>query len=97
MSKDELVSKIAEASNVNKKTAAIMLKTLIDSIHQSVTDEGEIRIADLGTFKVMERKARAGVNPRTGAKMEIPAMKSVTFRPAKSIKEAAKTSKKKFD
>ena len=94
MTKAELVSEIAEASDVTKKTAETMLKTLIESVHQALKETGEIRIDGLGTFKVVERKARTGVNPRTGAKMEIPATKAPAFRAAKSLKESVKERRK---
>jgi DNA-binding protein HU-beta len=94
MTKAELVSDVAEKSNLTKKTTETMLKSLIGTIHESLKKSGEIRIDGLGTFKVTERKARAGVNPRTGAKMTIPAMKVPSFRAAKALKEAAKEPEK---
>lgn len=90
MTKAELVSKIAEASDVTKKVAETMLKTLIESLHRTLKEGGEIRIDGLGTFKVMERKARTGVNPQTKAKINIPATKAPVFRAAKALKEAVK-------
>jgi DNA-binding protein HU-beta len=90
MTKAELVSEIAQKSDVTKKVAETMLKTLIESVTGTLQETGEIRIDGLGTFKVVERKARTGVNPQTGAKMDIPATKVPAFRPAKSLKEAVK-------
>jgi DNA-binding protein HU-beta len=90
MTKAELVSEIAEKSDVTKKAAEIMLKTFIESVHQALRETGEIRIDALGTFKVVERKARTGVNPQTGARMDIPATKAPAFRPAKALKDAVK-------
>ncbi len=64
MTKAELVSQMAEKSNITKKAAEAALKSLIDTVHQALKDHGQLRIDGLGTFKVMERKARTGVNPR---------------------------------
>ena len=86
MTTSELVSKVAERLDLPKKTSEAVLKTFIEAIHDSLKTSGEIRIADLGTFKVLERKERDGVNPRTGDKMTIQAMKVPTFRAAKALK-----------
>ena len=90
MTKAELISELATKSDITKKVAETMLKTLIEAVHRTLKETGEIRIDGLGSFKVMERKARIGVNPQTGAKMEIPTTKAPAFRAAKSLKEAVK-------
>jgi DNA-binding protein HU-beta len=90
MTKAELVSEIAEKSDVTKKVSETMLKTLIEAVQRTLKETGEIRIDGLGTFKVMERKARTGVNPQTGAKLDIPATKAPAFKAAKALKDAVK-------
>ncbi len=95
MTKAELVSEIAEKSNVTKKVAETVLKSLIDSVQQVIKKEGQIRLDGLGTFKVIERKARTGVNPQTKAKINIPATKAPVFRPAQALKDAVKEDSKK--
>jgi DNA-binding protein HU-beta len=90
MTKAELVSQVAEQSNLTKKTTEAVLKSLIGAVHQALKDKGGIRIDGLGTFKVIERKARTGVNPQTGAKLDIPATKAPAFRAAKSLREVVK-------
>jgi DNA-binding protein HU-beta len=95
MTTAELVSLMAKESNIPKKSAVAVLKSLVQAVNQTLHKGGEIRVADLGTFKVMERKARAGVNPRTGAKIQIPATKAPVFRPAQALREAAKEAGKK--
>lgn len=93
MTKAELVSYIASESSITKKAAELALDSLVTAVRTTISSEGEIRVPDLGTFKVIERKARAGVNPQTGKKITIPATKTPVFRASKSLKEAAKKSK----
>ncbi len=95
MTKAELVSKIAEESDVTKKASDAFLKSLIGILHQTLKEGGELHLRGLGTFKVADRRARAGVNPRTGAKLEIPATKAPTFRAAQALKDAVKEPEKK--
>ena len=90
MNTPEVVSSVAENANLSKKEATAVVKSLTRIIHESLKKHGEIRIAGLGTFWVLELKARNGVNPRTLRKMKIPAMKLPRFRAAKSLKDAVK-------
>ncbi len=89
MTKAELISSVARRSNVTKKVAESVLKSFTETIHESVKRNGQIRISDLGTFLVVEKKARTGVNPQTKAKIQIPATKPTRFRPAKALRDAA--------
>ena len=94
MTKSELVGKIAEEAGITKKAAEATLGALIGSVHDSLKKkDGSIRIPDLGTFKVAQRKARAGVNPQTGKKIKIPATKVPRFTAAKALKEIVKKAK----
>ena len=95
MTKVELVSTLAEETKVTKKVAAAMLDSLVNTLQAGLKDGGRIRIDGLGTFVVVERKARTGVNPQTQAKIKIPATKAPAFRAAKALKEAVKEVPKK--
>ena len=88
MNKQELISKIAEKSNLSKKNAAAALTALIDTITKALKAEGELAIPNLGTFEVKQHAARTGHNPRTGETVEIAAKKVPAFKPAKALKDA---------
>jgi DNA-binding protein HU-beta len=91
MTKTDLVSRIATEANITKKAAAAALNAFVGAIHDSLKEkDGKIRVADLGTFSVVDRKARNGVNPQTQATMTIPAMSVPRFSPAVALKEAVK-------
>jgi DNA-binding protein HU-beta len=90
MTKAELVSKLAEEAKLTKKAAAAILDSLVETLQAGLKKGVKIRIAGLGTFAVANRKARTGVNPRTRAKIKIPATKAPVFRAAKALKDAAK-------
>jgi DNA-binding protein HU-beta len=91
MTKPEMVSMIAEKADMTKKSAAKFLAAFVGAIRSSLQKRnGRIRISDLGTFRVIEMKPRKGVNPRTGRKMTIPAMRLPRFSASKALKEAAR-------
>ena len=57
MTRADLVKKMAEEAGITKKAAASALTSLVGAIHDSLKKkEGKIRIADLGTFKVIKKK-----------------------------------------
>jgi DNA-binding protein HU-beta len=82
----------ASNEGVSKKA----LKEIVDGVFTAITDsltKGEtVRINGIGTFKVKERAARTGRNPKTGEPLEIAASKAVSFSAAKGLKEAVKGS-----
>jgi len=95
MTKAEIVAQIAKKTNVTKKGVETVLKSLIESVQQALKKDGEIRLDGLGTFRVIERKARTGINPQTKAKMRIPAKKAPAFRAAKALKDTVRGAPKK--
>ena len=94
MTKAELVDKIAKEAEITKKAAAMAIDAVVGAVHDSLKKkDGAIRISDLGTFKISQRKARAGVNPQTGKKIKIAATKVPRFVASKALKETAKKAK----
>mgnify|MGYP002684285835 CR=1 FL=1 len=94
MTKSNLVKRMAEEAGITKKSAAKALAAVISAVYDSLKKkEGKIRIADLGTFRVVKKKARSGVNPQTRQKIKIPAGKVPRFSASKALKEAVKKAK----
>ncbi len=90
MTKAELVTHIASQAGVSKKAAGAALDSFVGAVHEVLKKGNRIRISDLGSFSVAHRKARQGVNPRTGKPIKIPATKAPKFTAAKALKEAVK-------
>lgn len=88
MNKTELVSAIAEKSELTKADAAKALDATLAAVTEAMEKGDSVAIIGFGTFKVGERSARTGRNPQTGAPMEIPAAKVPKFTPGKALKDA---------
>lgn len=88
MNKNELISKVAETSNLTKADASRAVDSVLDSITKTLKKGGEVRLAGFGTFTVTKRKATTGRNPRTGAPIKIAASNQPKFRPGKGLREA---------
>ena len=90
MKKQDLIKAIAASAGISQDAAAKSLGAFIDLVTSELKGGGEVGITGFGTFKVSHRKARTGVNPQTGAKLQIPAGKSPTFKAGKTLKDSIK-------
>ncbi|MBI4595138.1 MAG: HU family DNA-binding protein [Candidatus Tectomicrobia bacterium] len=88
MNKEELVSKIAADASITKAVAGKALKSFIDSVSQTLSNGENLTLVGFGTFSIVQRAARKGRNPRTGAEIKIAANKAPKFKPGKALKEA---------
>ena len=88
MNKDKLVDLIAAKLGSTKAEAERAINATLDEITGALSRNEEVALTGFGTFQVSSRQARAGVNPRTGEKIQIAAVKVPKFRAGKNIKEA---------
>ncbi len=90
MNKAELVEEVAGKVGLTKKEAGNVVDAITSTITDSLAKEEKVTLVGFGTFQVMERKARRGVNPRTRESIQIPAKKVPKFKPGKGLREKAK-------
>ena len=88
MKKQDLIKAVATKASLSQDAAAKVLNAVIDVVTAELKKGGEVVVTGFGAFKVSNRAARQWVNPRTWAKIKIPAMKSPVFRAGKTFKEA---------
>ena len=88
MNKAELVEEVANQTGLTKKVSREAVDVIISAITDSLVREERVTLVGFGTFRVVERKARRGVNPRTREAIQIPAKKVPKFVPGKSLREA---------
>lgn len=81
---------VHEVLGSTKVQAEQVVDKVIDSVIGSLKKGEEVSIAGLGIFSVKQRAARQARNPRTGATVQVAAMKVPKFRAAKALKEAVK-------
>ena len=91
MKKEGLVEAVMKTAKMEtKKMAQEAVNAVFDAITKSLSRGEEVGVTGFGTFKVAKAKARMGVNPKTGEKIQIPAMTRPKFRAGKELKEAVK-------
>ena len=87
MNKAELITSMAEKSNLTKKDAELALKALIESVEEALEKGEKVQLIGFGTFETRERAERTGRNPRTKEEIKIPASKVPVFKAGKEFKE----------
>ena len=84
--KSQIIDAIAERTSVEKKAAEVMLDCLAQLAYEHAKDE--FTLPGIGKLVVVDKKARVGRNPMTGAEIQIPAKRALKFRVAKAAKDA---------
>lgn len=90
MKKQDFIKVVATKSGLSQDAVTKALTSIIDTITSELQKGGEVNITGFGAWKVSQRAARNGVNPKTKEKMTIPATKTPVFRAGKTLKEAIK-------
>ena len=90
MNKNELIHRVAEASELTKKDATKAVDAVFDNILEALKRGDNVQLIGFGNFEIRERSARKGRNPQTGDEIEIAASKVPAFKPGKQLKDAVK-------
>lgn len=91
MKREGLIEAVMKAAGLEtKKAAQEAVNAVFDTITKTLSRGEEVGVTGFGTFKVVKAKARMGVNPKTGEKIQIPAMTKPKFRAGKELKDSVR-------
>jgi DNA-binding protein HU-beta len=91
MNKSEIAQHMVKDSTIIKNNAIKVIDTLVTVIGDVLKKrDGKVTLVGFGTFKVIEKKAKVGRNPKTGAKINIPKKKVPKFVAGKELKKLVK-------
>jgi len=90
MNKPEIISVLAEKTGAKKKEAEMFLNAFVETVEETLVRGDKIALIGFGGFGTRTRKARMGVNPRTGKSIHIKATTVPYFRPGKKLREKVK-------
>ncbi len=86
MNKAEIIESMAKNTKLSKSNCKLALESFITIVKTALKQNKDVVLTGFGTFLVMKRKSRVGVNPATGQRMQIPAKKVPKFKPSKALK-----------
>jgi DNA-binding protein HU-beta len=86
MKKSEMIEKVAERFSMTKAQAERVINFYAEVVETELMNDGESIVHGVGSLKVKTRAARTARNPQTGAAINVPEKKAVTFRATSSLK-----------
>lgn len=90
MTKTEFINEVADTAGMHRRAATSAVNAFIDVVTCALAAGEEVQIIGFGTFDVVQRAARIGMNLQTGEKMQIPAKLSPRFKVGKKLKDAVR-------
>ncbi|MBO5389074.1 MAG: HU family DNA-binding protein [Lachnospiraceae bacterium] len=90
MYKADFIEKVAAKSGATKASAEAVVNASIEVITEALKSGEKVQLTGFGTFEAVEKPAKNGINPKTKAKITIPAHTVPKFKAGKSLKDAVK-------
>jgi integration host factor subunit beta len=87
MTKADLVEELTKSGDLTRRDGEVIVDTIFDSVIAALKSGDKIEIRGFGSFRIRQRNPRTGRNPKTGAKVEVPAKKVPYFKPSKELRD----------
>jgi DNA-binding protein HU-beta len=85
MNRQEFINGFAKKTNESKKKSGEVLDTFLGVFEETLKKGESIQFIGFGTFNVIKKKERMGINPKTKQKIKIPAKKVIKFKAGKKL------------
>lgn len=87
MKKTDLISSIFDSCNISKSDAKKSVEVILQKITDSIVSGDGVEVRGFGAFNKKHRKARQGINPKTGQKTQVEEKSVPSFKAGKSLKD----------
>lgn len=87
MTKAELVEEVTQIGDLTRRDGEVIVDTIFDAVIGALKAGEKIEIRGFGSFRIRQRKPRIGRNPKTGAKVDVPAKRVPYFKPSKELRD----------
>ena len=87
MTKADLIEEVSKVVEMTRKDSEVIVEAIFDSVVRSLRQGDKIEIRGFGSFRTRQRQPRVGRNPKTGARVEVPAKRIPYFKPSKELKD----------
>ena len=92
MTKADLVDRVTSLGDLTRRDGEVIVDTLFDAVIGALKTGDKIEIRGFGSFRTRQRNARTGRNPKTGAKVDVPAKRVPFFKPSKELRDSVNPS-----
>ncbi len=87
MTKADLIEEVSRVVEFTRKESEVIVEAIFDSVVKALKEGDKIEIRGLGSFRTRQRMSRIGRNPKTGARVDVPAKRIPYFKPSKELKD----------
>lgn len=87
MTKADLIEEVSRVVEFTRKESEVIVEAIFSSVVKSLKEGDKIEIRGFGSFRTRQRQSRVGRNPKTGARVEVPAKRIPYFKPSKELKD----------
>jgi integration host factor subunit beta len=87
MTRADLTEQVYQAIAMPRKESDAVVCAIFDGIVRALRSGDKVEIRGFGTFHTRQRRARIGRNPKTGARVDVPAKRIPFFKPSKEVRE----------
>jgi len=87
MTKAQLIDEVARVADLSRKQAELIIDVFFQSIVTALERGEKIELRGFGSFRIRQRNARQGRNPKTGETVSVPAKRIPYFKPGRELKE----------
>ena len=88
MTKSELIEALAASQgHLAFNDVEMSVKSVMEQMSHALANGERIEIRGFGSFRIRQRKPRTGRNPKTGAKVDVPAKRVPYFKPSKELRD----------
>ena len=87
MTKADLVEEVTKLGDLTRRDAEVVVETIFQSVIGALRGGDKIEIRGFGSFRTRQRNPRIGRNPKTGAKVDVPAKRVPYFKPSKDLRD----------
>ena len=87
MTKADLIDEVAKVSNLTKKESETIVNTVFDNITDALAKGDKVELRGFGSFRIRQRNARKGRNPKTGTGVSVPEKRVPFFKVGKRLRE----------
>ncbi len=86
LTKADLSKQLMDKLELGKKEADLLVNTFLDAIVQSLRGGEGVELRGFGSFRLRDRRARVGRNPRSGESIKVPPKRVVYFKLGKELR-----------
>ena len=87
MTKSDLIEELAAMSGLTKKESETVIETIFEQITQAFLKGDKVQLRGFGSFRVRQRNARRGRNPKTGTLVSIPRKRVPFFKVGRELRK----------